>query len=849
MSRPPIVRKTPSPRGINNDQNQTTYFGLRFADLVALAEDLAQDPAGVKVPGSSHRLAAGIVELPGKDRGLARTLIEIPAILAHILGEHQSHYAAEAFVGTATQPNSLIRHARKLAYVPDQGVAATGLAVFDVKEGLAGDVPALFALQSEPKGAIKSQTYETLKDIHVQAQWNAILPAAARVPTPVTFIDNLVTLPLLTPSGLDIGDIVLLQGQGKSAVCEVSGDAPGLLELRRLSQGAESADPWPAFSPSDPYVVLAQPDLETRMFGHSADPLAFPPAELSDPGSYFAPTTVSTITHGYTVSGISSGSYSAGSSLLLAETTPPIAAGAEIALVRASSATPLRVAQAREAAVSFRRGELIAIPQPSPAPTGFPQNQLAERSISVRSTLLDVTNVDGTAQDWPALPLDGVIYAGWARRIVIAPSQANPANLTATVALAADLSDMPPGRAVIVERLSDSFAASATITRIEPLGTNWEVTLSFDAEVTASSFVLGDVHIRANAARVSHGESKSEVLGASDGVTPHQSFTLKSADVTRIASAEGSTLALSLRVNGVLWDPVTDFHASAPEDRLYRTEADADGHVSAHFGGENRGAVPPSGTRNITADYRVGLGRIGDAEAGRLTRIKKASPILQAVSNPLPLAGGTDRAAVDDMRRQATKPILTFDRAVSLQDYADLALLFPGIARAAARWLDRGAIELIAASADGAPPADPTALRAFLDARRDTEIPLVLLTPQAIDIALNLRIERNRTWLADAVRLDATAALLDSETQNPGMFTFAGRAFSAPQSLSGLYARLLDLDGVTGVEANRFAILPDIGVADILHATDRQWLRLTPSNLVIDVVEPGALIPEFQVGV
>jgi len=73
-------------------------------------------------------------------------------------------------------------------------------------------------------------------------------------------------------------------------------------------------------------------------------------------------------------------------------------------------------------------------------------------------------------------------------------------------------------------------------------------------------------------------------------------------------------------------------------------------------------------------------------------------------------------------------------------------------------------------------------------------------------------------------------------------------SLSSPQSLSGVYAKLRALDGVTGVRATCFDVSPGLSVTDILHATDRQWLRLLPSDLQIDVIEPGQLVPEVDVG-
>jgi len=497
---------------------------------------------------------------------------------------------------------------------------------------------------------------------------------------------------------------------------------------------------------------------------------------------------------------------------------------------------------------SIAAGERIAIPQPDPVPSGFPPDQLIERAVSGRVTLLDLQLPNGTAASWTALPLDATVYMGWSEEIGIVPAVPNTAAMASPVKLQADLSAMRPGRRLLLERVSDGYTASATITKLTaPLtkGGDWELMLGLEGGAVAPQFPLGDVVLRGNVVPVSHGETKTEDIGSSDGVTAHQLFSLKNSPVTWLPGTDGAEIELEVRVSGVLWDLVEDFHEAPPEGRFARALLDADQAVAIAFGGEGRGAVPPAGRRNITAEYRVGLGRIGDAEAGRLTRIRKSSPLLDAVTNPLPLAGGTDPASTDDMRRQATRPILTFDRAVSVQDHADLALLYPGVARTAARWLNRGAVELIAADAAGEPPSDPAALRAYLDARRDDQVPLVLLTPQPVGIGVTLRVERDRAWLADAVRLAVTEALIGEQVTAPGLFTFAGREFSEPQSLSGLYRLLLQLPGATGIEASRFAILPGTGVADILHATDRQWLRLLPTDLVIEIAEPGTLITDI----
>ena len=840
MSRPPIHRRPPSPRG-DPATPGTGYFAPDFAALVALAETVARDGPGLVIPP--------------KGRGLARTLIELPAVLAHLLGTHQSLYAREAFIATARLPDSLKRHSRKLAYEPDAGVAATGLAAFTAKPGLAGTLHAGFGLQSTARGEVKAQTYETLEPLELNAAWNALRPADAMVPTPMVFVGGVIELPLASRHGLDRDAVVLLEGQGRAAVLRVDDpldDAPTpRIRLRRI--GGPLNETWPDVAAG--YRLHSRPAIQERLFGSTANPSAFPPDRVAVPTAYVEPTDTATNSFGYV---LPTGAAVLGSRLYLVREVDTPAQGAFAALVSPSSAEALRVRAVESHFVQFRVGLRGSRPKVGVSDTGAirveTENVNTTVETSARVTALGLAGATtGAARTFATtrpFPLDATLLTSWAETVAVAPLSPNPVPLGTEVPLAEDLSTMRPGRTVILRHTSNGAALAATLARLQaPVaqGAPWTVTLAPAAGATIpADFTRSSVEILANVARVSHGETKVEVAGGSDGVTPHQSFALKGTPVTRLPGAMGADIALSVRVGGVLWELREDFHAAGPDTPALRADTDAGGTVTLRFGGEGRGAVPPAGRRNIEAAYREGLGRIGDIEAGRLVRIRKASPLIDAVTNPLPLSGGTDPASSDDLVRQATRPVRLFDRAVSVADHADLALLFPGVARAAARWTGY-AVEVTAADATGAGIADRAALRAFLDARRDTTLPLLLLDPQPVDVSIALRVERSAAHLADAVRLAVQEALL-GKGPPPGLFAFASRALSAPQSLSGLYACLRPLAGVTGLEATRFALAPAIGVADILHATDRQWLRLLPSTLDITIVEPGLLTQDIQGG-
>ncbi|MGH9360476.1 MAG: hypothetical protein ACRD2T_01060, partial [Thermoanaerobaculia bacterium] len=139
-------------------------------------------------------------------------------------------------------------------------------------------------------------------------------------------------------------------------------------------------------------------------------------------------------------------------------------------------------------------------------------------------------------------------------------------------------------------------------------------------------------------------------------------------------------------------------------------------------------------------------------------------------------------------------------------------------------------IELVLADGEGAPLSDAVqaAVAAFLDQRRDTEVPLALVEPQAIDLYLTATVEHDPAYLSEAVRLALQEALFGAGEEAPGMFTFPARSFGQAAHLSQVYARLAQVAGVDFVQVSRFALAAGGGVNDVLRVTPRQWLRLLP---------------------
>ncbi len=852
MSRPPRPLYRSSTTGLARDDRQRLDFvAPDYAALLELERRLAEEETGLVTTN--------------EEGDFARTLMEGSALLGHLLGLYQEAYAQEAFLGTAQSDASLVRHARRLAYLPDAGLSATGFAALTVGEGLDGRVTAGLALASTPRGEIKAQDYETLEDLDVEAARNTILPAAASRPVRIRFDDSgQATLPVRAIGlGLEAGDIVLLIGPvtAHRFHLEVTSarEYDGMTSLRVRGGPRRFSFELPTYDEADPtthYRLLARPSARLHPFAWNASSAQFPSSRVRTANLYTAPAEeVASIGDAPAIGYLAPHCLA---DIYLAEEPDGSLLDGWILFEGGGGRRLLRVTAQSPAKVTLMRGEVIGIEQPLFNSDGTPQRngdgtvqttarpQRVETSVSGSTAALRLTTLHNALVDRPSLPFPGVFLAEWQVDVPLVDTQPNPQPIAGPLVVAGDLSGLEPGRLLAFSDLAGEVAQVFQLRslRVQPVGSpagsaNSELTLQPLTEAPGGhTWTLGDLMVLGNVGRIAHGRGKEEILGSSDGVTPFLEFALKEPPLSQLPGAEGGEPAIEVRVADIAWQRIEDFYDSGPDDRHYRLVLDHDGEAKVLFGDGQKGAIPPSGKRHIRALYKVGLGKDGNVDALGVQRIKKAHPLIERAFNPTALIGGAEPASAEDIRLQATRHILTFDRAVSVQDHADLALLFPGVARSAASWDDGGVIELVAATADGTAPPIP-ALRAFLDRRRDTEIPLHILPPQPVDLYLTIHLEHDLAYLPETVRRAVQHLLHGKDQEPPGLFTFAGRTFGQAAHRSEVYAAVEGVEGVTFSAVTRFAASPQPVTRDVVLVTTAGWLRLLPENLEL-VVSGGA---------
>jgi predicted phage baseplate assembly protein len=304
-------------------------------------------------------------------------------------------------------------------------------------------------------------------------------------------------------------------------------------------------------------------------------------------------------------------------------------------------------------------------------------------------------------------------------------------------------------------------------------------------------------------------------------------------------------------VNGVRWAERPSLLDSPPDAQDYMTVADDAGQTTVIFGDGYSGARPPSGRGNIRARYRKGLGLAGNVSAGAIQQLIDTLPGIQQVVNPQPGSGGADPEREDQIRSKAPASLATFGRAVSLEDYARLALSFPGVAKASAAWTMHDPVTLQAiahpyilltvATADLIPLAQQTVLaaklRTFLDQRRDPNVPLRIgdFTPVFVDLAAVVDVDDR--FGRQATQAAALAALNPglNPDNSAGYFAFERLAFGQSIYLSAVYAALQSVPGVRNATITALR-RPDL---DTNPATVRDAIFIRPTEIAVIRNDPA----------
>jgi hypothetical protein len=187
----------------------------------------------------------------------------------------------------------------------------------------------------------------------------------------------------------------------------------------------------------------------------------------------------------------------------------------------------------------------------------------------------------------------------------------------------------------------------------------------------------------ASAARTAN----DEVVGSSDGL-PNQVMKLRQAPVMDEPRKSGeprkSTLELQIDEGEGLqtWHEISDFAGSKPDSRHYLLNRTT-GEI--RFGDNRRGHIPRAGQANVIArKYTYGGGRSGNVGAHTITDMVRRIDGVKEIFNLRQATGGMDEEPIQETLVRVPRELRANQRAVTLQDFGELARQTPGaqVARA-----------------------------------------------------------------------------------------------------------------------------------------------------------------------
>lgn len=368
--------------------------------------------------------------------------------------------------------------------------------------------------------------------------------------------------------------------------------------------------------------------------------------------------------------------------------------------------------------------------------------------------------------------------------------------------------------------------------------------LTLDAAPT-NLYQRASVTINANVAPATHGQTVNETLGSGDGTQTFQQFVLHQAPLTYVQAenATGSVSTLRVYVDGVQWTEVPYFYGQGPTEHIFITSQDDNGVTTITFGDGITGSRLPTGTANITAIYRFGIGTAGLVNAAQLSQLMSRPLGVRSVTNPLPSSGAADPQDLDSGRSNATLTIMTLGRVVSLEDYQDFALAYTGIGKALATWTWDGqqrVVVLTVAGADGPIDADDstiTTLQGSIANCSEPDAQVFVLPYTPIYFKLSATVYISPSYQVALVEPALEAALRQA-------FSFQSRTFGQPVYQSEVIAALQDVPGVVDVVLSQMYNSADANpslqkqlAATVPQAGSRN--SITPAQLL--TLDPGPL--------
>lgn len=302
----------------------------------------------------------------------------------------------------------------------------------------------------------------------------------------------------------------------------------------------------------------------------------------------------------------------------------------------------------------------------------------------------------------------------------------------------------------------------------------------------------------------------NEDVGVSDGEV-EQRFELEQ-DPVIVGSIE---LEVDEGDGYRVWERIEHLINARFDARAYAVQPDENDAITILFGDDVNGRIPDIDAL-IRATYRVGGGERGNVGSSTIVELIDDIEEVGSVSNPDPATGGINRESISSIRDNAPRSITTLTRAVSEEDYANLALDVLGVVKANSSWDDQNSVVNIYVAPRGGGQPSQNLLDTVTNHLMDKTILGINYSvggPMYVDVDVSVDIRVANTFQQTQVHDDA-------ELEVKSFLSFDEQEIGGFLAVSELYRRLMDVDGVHSLIMTTFERTADgAGAVDNIDLT------------------------------
>jgi len=352
-----------------------------------------------------------------------------------------------------------------------------------------------------------------------------------------------------------------------------------------------------------------------------------------------------------------------------------------------------------------------------------------------------------------------------------------------------------------------------------------ELTLSADVAYADFPNQAPTVTVFGNLVNADEGKTLPETpIGSGDETLVFQNFKLPKAPLTYHLVSENTpseTPEVEIYVNGRQWARVDSLFGRGPEDKVYIVREDDTGNSWVQFGDGKTGSRLTSGSNNVTAVFRVGVGAYGPLKDEAKVQASAKLKNLDQIGMPGDATGGAAAESGENARNAAPGKVQSLGRIVSLKDFESEAAAIPGVASAAAAWqlLDNVPAVVITVLMETGRSTEVTSVRATLDAynrdRGAARHAIDVVPGKRSYVAITVQYALKPTYRSDLIEplirlaLGQNSGKATRDEDQTGLFSLRRRRFGGREYASSVEGVVQNVEGVLWAKTTAFAALGD----------------------------------------